>query len=666
MWTAQKDWRLRQAYADYQYSSTLNDAAKQFAQLVVDANKYKLGPGNSNPYDCGISNTLMYLATGTTSWAQNVWNYEFIPGILYNPSTDGIMGESGGVGWDAAVTGITDSTHWVTNLNTFTTTPADTRIVHGRVLFLTGPLAGQHVQVTGYDGAGTITLGTPTVALSGSPTTDGTSTFQMIPYPFNSGGNNNVVDDYHNAAGFYLDFAMLLWPWFTTTQQRQLTNMFNWWADSHIGVDQTGTSNSWPAGIQSHDDNMVGEVSTLVIDQCLPGNPLKGRWLNPTNYGSTFALAPLTSSGGFDPGGTTSTTYGYADKSSYRNNDLRMALNGRGGRYVVGDEYDPGDAREAVCSMEIAQTVLGVDHYPEWRRLWADHIKWMLYAITPDKKLPLIYGDYQSTSNTASYPADRVIISATYLSRLKQVAGAVRGHPNAPHAYQFAYEWQQATGYSNDWVESYLHQDWYPVRTDWRGTWPAGYFSPGNGVLYHQNGWTSTSGCYMVSGYAEKTTTHFHICPMNVQIYRKETYAYSENIGYGLIMEYGAAQTTSPLHCGLGPMWVAGCEVADTSSNDYSYLVWGTHGNYCPPSSPAVGPTTCKFVTSATNSNANIDTFVLEGTRSVFLLPGTDGHSETILFCDRIGHQPAIAAQVGQRPGATTADSVTGTRRPGP
>ena len=93
LWTAQKDWRLRQAYADWQHSATLNDAAKQFAQLSADATAY--AAGNTGQNDVGISNTLLFQATGTTSWASNVWNNEFAPGtiqVALNPA-----GNSAGV-----------------------------------------------------------------------------------------------------------------------------------------------------------------------------------------------------------------------------------------------------------------------------------------------------------------------------------------------------------------------------------------------------------------------------------------------------------------------------------------------------------------------------------------------------------------------------------------
>ena len=81
-------------------------------------------------------------------------------------------------------------------------------------------------------------------------------------------------------------------------------------------------------------------------------------------------------------------------------------------------------------------------------------------------------------------------------------------------------------------------------------------------------------------------------------------------------------------------MWVAGVEAADVSSNNYAYAAWSTHGNYYPPTIPATFGATGKAATPATN--AYVDTFVLEGTRSAFILPGSDGHSETILFCDRM------------------------------
>ena len=232
---------------------------------------------------------------------------------------------------------------------------------------------------------------------------------------------------------------MLLWPWFTTTQIRQMTNMFNWWADSHIQVDQAGTPNSWQNTMGSHDDNLVGVTSTMVIDQCVPSNPLRGRWLNSSNWGASIA-APLCQSGSLDPVGTTSSVFGAADKSTFRNCILRYGIIGRGGRYIIGDQYDTGDVRVGLA-MEIAQTALGTDHWPEWRRFWVDFIRQQIYGTTPDKQMVLIVGDWQNTNNGPPYPTERYLTIPNFISRPKQVAGAVRGHPNAQYLYQFAEEW---------------------------------------------------------------------------------------------------------------------------------------------------------------------------------------------------------------------------------
>ena len=293
----------------------------------------------------------MFQCTGTTSWATYVWDYVFAPGVL--PAGTNV-GESSGVGWDGTISTTPSSSAsgsiWATSLASNSTTSNDPRIYEGRILFLTGALAGQHVQVIGYDGAGNVTIGTPTVALTGTPSAG--DSFQLVPYPFHPTNSSDTVDNYHQQAGFILDIAMLLWPWFSATQIRQVTNMFNWWADCHIGVDQAGTPNTWDVITYSHDDCMVGTATTLVIDQCVPDNPLKGRWLNQAYYGAQ--IPPMVTTGTMDPGGATSTTFGYSDKSSYRNTVLHWALCGRGGRYIIGDKYDTGDAREALCSMEIA------------------------------------------------------------------------------------------------------------------------------------------------------------------------------------------------------------------------------------------------------------------------------------------------------------------------
>jgi hypothetical protein len=617
---------------------------------VAFATAYTSGGAYQN--DVGISPTLMYYCTGTTSYAQSVWNYEFTPGTVQQKGTP--QGACAGVGFDGSISTTPGSSApgsvWATSLAGNSTINADVRIVSGRLLFLTGALAGQHVQIMAYDGAGNVTIGTPTVALTGTPSSG--DTFQMIPYPWityilgsagtiPTGVQSDAGDNYHQFAGFYLDIIMLLWSWLSATQQRQITNMVNWWADSHIAIDQAGGSpNEWadPGNMGSHDDNMTGFSTAAVIDQCIPGNSsIRGHWLNPSNWGP--GNAPFCQSGSLDPTGTTSSTFGYLDKSTHRNCHARYAIMGRGGQYIVGSEYDKDDMRESLCSMEILQTVLGTDHWPEWRRLWVDWIRTIMYAVTPDYSIVPVVGDYQYLQ-VGAWPYDRYLPFKDYICRSKQIAGAVRGHPNAGYFYDWVQAWQIAEGYANDWAEAYLHQDWYPNRQNWKSTWPYGRFCQGNGTLYFQNGWGSASDQYAINFCAERAVTHPHIFGSNINIYRKNTLAYSEVLGYASHMVEGNPQTTSPMHCGLGPMWVAGVETSDTTSNNYAYVCWSTHGNYFPT---YVDSNSTYYVTvktgsanSASNQNANIDTFCLEGTRSAVVLPASDGHSATIVLCDRM------------------------------
>ena len=135
----QKDWRLRQAQADYNANAG-NDAAKQFGWFHTVANNYAGSPPNGtghtpNPTDIGISNCAHVPVHRHDELAQNVWNREFAPGTTSTNSA------CGGVGWDGTITTTPASSApgsvWLTSLSGNTTTANDNRISGGRILFLT-------------------------------------------------------------------------------------------------------------------------------------------------------------------------------------------------------------------------------------------------------------------------------------------------------------------------------------------------------------------------------------------------------------------------------------------------------------------------------------------------------------------------------------------------
>jgi hypothetical protein len=434
----------------------------------------------------------------------------------------------------------------------------------------------------------------------------GNSTYAAKAWGVISTGSLTSPPTSANETRAYFELYVIMYDWLypalTAAQRQQYIGWLNAWADWTLGINTPPYVGGFSV---AHVDYTIGDYFGLAfIDLATgPDNPLAGTFLNQT--AQQPYIVPI---GGLDATGTDRTT-------------VRNALNqwistyANGGQFISSSMYDLETLVLYAMGVDGVATASGQDHFPEADQFIPEAALNQIYNVTSDLQAAYKWGDEQD-------PRAYQSILYNYITVYGLLAGMTQNDPQVgPYINQLVDNLTAKYGYSGydsaePWQTMFFLYNPYANHADWSNVLPQGHYSPGMGFEYFHDSWAKNSSLFGAHMSTRISLDHEVNYFGDFQLYRNGEWAATHPIGYG----GPAAANNTMLIAGLPSMYQRGPVAQEFGPNgSYAYIAGTTSGQYYAPGYYNPPPT-----------------FLNEWTRSLFYLPSSDGHSDTIIVFDRV------------------------------
>ncbi|MGH7582624.1 MAG: hypothetical protein ACREL5_05315 [Gemmatimonadales bacterium] len=258
------------------------------------------------------------------------------------------------------------------------------------------------------------------------------------------------------------------------------------------------------------------------------------------------------------------------------------AVNGAGGEWDEGTEYNKGTQVLLAMGEEAVRTATGRDHFPEVTAYLSDAANAAQYFVTPDLEQTLQWGDIENPRAFKS----RLFGYDTWYGVVAGINSSTAAGADAKGLLEALFAKYGVTGYQSGepMARFFLFYNPYAPANAWSGGDMAKFF-PGTGNLY-----VHTGGELFEARMANRTHEDHEVKYLSdFQLYRNGEWVLTHPLGYSGYADEPVGVNSLVL-AGLNAMSIRGPEAVHSGSGWWS-ITGNTYGNYYDPTWYSPPPT---------------------------------------------------------------------------